>query len=737
MQRAAAAFAARDWAQAEKLCRQVLAESADQFDALSLLGVIRAQGRHLEEAALLLARAVAARPGHATAHHSYGNVLRDLGRLREAVDQYDRALELEPRYAEACNGRGGALHDLGDLAAALASYERALALRPDYAEAHYCRAVTLHDAGHLEEAVASYERAVRLQPRFWQAHYNRGIALYELRRLEEAVRSYDLALQAGAGAEACNNRGNSLFDLGHREEALRSYDRALELNPALADAHNNRGNVLRELKRPEEALASYARALAISPHLDWLPGAALHTRLLLCDWSGIDAAIADVTARMLQGGKATRPFTLLAVCDDPAVQRRAAEISSADSERLVRALPAPARHPARETIRIGYYSADFDNHAMAQLMVGLFERHNRRRFEINAFSCAPHRHDDMTQRLRKAFDRFMAVGSKSDREVAQLSRDLGIDIAVDLKGFTQEARPGIFVHRAAPLQVSYLGYPGTSGARYIDYLIADSTVIPPHTRPHYSEKLILLPHCYFPNSYRHNDQQRLAPGSQPSRAELGLPECGFVFCCFNSVYKILPATFAVWMQILRAVDGSVLWLLTGDPTAARNLRTQAERRGISGSRIILAPPLSLARHMPRHLAADLFLDTFPCGAHTTATDALWAGLPVLTRPGDSLASRVGSSLLRAIGLPELVVSTPEQYEALAVALATEPERMAAIRNRLEAHRLTTPLFDTQLLTRQLEHGYRQIYRRYHSGLGPEDVQVPADPPAEWPTSPTV
>jgi predicted O-linked N-acetylglucosamine transferase (SPINDLY family) len=359
-------------------------------------------------------------------------------------------------------------------------------------------------------------------------------------------------------------------------------------------------------------------------------------------------------------------------------------------------------------------------------MAGLFELHDRRRFEIGAFSFGTHKRDRMTERLAKAFDRFVDVRARSDREVAQLSRDFEIDIAVDLKGFTQDSRPGIFAHRAAPVQVNFLGYPGTMGARYIDYIVADPTVIPRHTRHYYSEKVIYLPNSYYPNSYQINDRKDPPGDGVPSRAQLGLPAAGFIFCCFNSAYKIVPGTFRSWMRLLRTVSGSVLWLLSDSSTAATNLRTEAERLGVSGARLIFAPPLPLAQHLPRHRAADLFLDTLPCGAHTTASDALWAGLPVVTLAGEAFAARVAASLLNAIGLPELVASTQEQYEAVALALATDPQWMATVRSRLNANRLTMPLFDTKLLTSHLENGYAQIYRRYHAGLGPDDVLVPAD-----------
>jgi predicted O-linked N-acetylglucosamine transferase (SPINDLY family) len=728
LQAAASACGAGDWATAERLCCEVLAAGHEHFEALNLLGIIRAQTRQLPEAAALLARAVAARPDNATVHNNYANVLRELGRSREAAAEYDRAVALDPHYAEAFNNRGGALQALAQFDAALASYDQAVALRPDYSEAHYNRGVILQSVGRLEEALQCYARALHSSPRLTEAYYNRAIVLHRLRRLNEALQDYDQALQIHATAAAYNNRGNVLLELGRPREALQSYEQALRLEPGLGDAHNNRGTVLQVLQRPEEALGSFAQALALEPDLPWLFGAWLHTRLQLCDWSQIDAAVNELTTRIMQGRKATQPFIVLAVNDSPAVQRRAAQICAADSALTIGASPPPPQRGSDGVIRIGYYSADFRNHAMAQLMLGVFELHDRQRFELSAFYFGREGPDEMTERLRSRFHGFHDVRGRSDREVAQTSRQLRIDIAVDLMGFTHQSRPGIFAHRAAPLQVSYLGYAGTTGAPYIDYLVADRTVIPQQSRDWYTEKVIYLPNSYFPTSYRFNEPQRSAAQQDASRASLGLPETAFVFCCFNSAYKLTPLTFASWMRILNAVPDSVLWLLSANPTAMGNLRRQAQACGVSGARLIFAAPLPLTDHLTRHRAADLFLDTLPCGAHTTASDALWMGVAVLTLAGDSLAARVAASLLTAIGLPELITSTREQYEALAIALATEPDRLAALRSRLAANRLAMPLFDTRLLTRHLELAYEEIYRRLHAGLGPEDVRVPAELP---------
>lgn len=721
LEAAAGAYATNDWAKAETLCRAVLQAQPDSYEALNLLGIIKAQTRHFEEAADLLERAVATRPGDAAAHSNYGNVLCDLGRWRDALGLYQRALQLDPRYPEAHNNRGRALSALGELGAALASYDRLLGLQPDNADAHYNRGAMLQKLNRTEEALESYAQAVRLRPRFAEAYYNRGIALHRLQRFEEAIRNYDRALEiAPSFSAAASNRGMSLQELGRHDEALASYARALRDNPGLADAYNNQGHALTDLERPQEALQCYQRALQINPGLDWLYGAWFHTKLQLCDWAGLDAAFSRITAELAAGSKVTQPFTVLAFSDQLPLQRRAAEIFAHEGERVERPLPSLPGRKRTDTIHIGYYSADFYSHATTQLMAGLIDRHDRTRFTVSAFAFGRHAPDQVTRRLERSFDRFVEVRTRSDREVAEISRDLAIDIAIDLKGFTQDCRPGIFAHRAAPVQVSYLGYPGTMGARYIDYLIADRTVIPPEARQEYTEKVIYLPH-----SYQINDRERPEVQARFSRAELGLPQAGFVFCCLNSCYKINTTAFSGWMRILLAVPGSVLWLLTQSRAAAGNLRDEAERHGVSRDRLVFAPHLPPTEHLARYRAADLFLDTFPCGAHTTASDALWCGLPLVTRPGASFASRVAASLLKALDLPELIAADQGAYEALAILLATDTLRLGEIKSRLEQNRLTSPLFATALTTKHLEIAYQRIHDRYHAGLPPQDLQIAA------------
>ena len=673
----------------------------------------------VEDALASHERALEIKPNYAEAHYNRGGALLALRRAHEGLESHDRALMVKPDYAEANNNRGVVLHELRRFDDALDSYERALTIKPDYAGAYINRGNALKELERFEDALESYERALQIKPDYAEAHNNRGNALKELKRFNDALDSFERALKVKSDyAEAHFNIGNTLVELKRPDEALESYRRALEIKPVYTEAYNNRGNVLQELHRLDGALESYACALRIKPDFESLYGTWLHTKMRLCEWSDLDTHIDHLAAHIDLGRKITPPFPVLTLVDSLSLQRRAAQ-NWTNGEHSVSQLPTSIEKRARhKRIRIGYFSADFHNHATAFLMAELFERHDRTRFELVALSFGPDVRDEMRMRLSAAFDRFVDVSAKSDKEIARLSRELEIDIAVDLKGFTQDERHGIFSHRAAPIQVNYLGYPGTTAAQCMDYIIADRTLIPQESRQHYSEKVVSLP-----NSYQVNHRRRQISDRNLSRAELRLPPAGFVFCCFNNSYKITPDTFDGWMRILGRVDDSVLWLLEDNETAANNLRREAEIRGVSAARLIFAPRLPLPEHLARHRAADLFIDTLPCNAHTTASDALWAGLPVLTRMGESFAARVAASLLNAIGLSELITTTQEQYEALAIELASNPGRLAEISQKLNRYRLTEPLFDTELYTGHLENAYVQMYERYQADLNPDDIDV--------------
>ena len=411
------------------------------------------------------------------------------------------------------------------------------------------------------------------------------------------------------------------------------------------------------------------------------------------------------------------PFVLVALIDDPLLHKKSSEIYIRSAHPFNPVLGSIRKRLKKEKIRLGYFSVDFKNHPVATLIAELLEIHNRNQFDICAFSLE-RTNDEMRQRLHKAFDYFIDVDTKSDVEIAQMARNLDIDIAIDLTGFTQDSRTGIFAYRAAPIQVNYLGYPGTMGAGYMDYIIADKTLIPVESQVFYSEKVV-----YLPNSYQVNDRKRLISNRLFTRKELGLPENEFVFCCFNNNFKILPSTFNGWMRILKAVEGSVLWLLQDNPWVIENLKKEAQIQGVDGQRLIFANRMSSSEHLARHHQANLFLDTLPYNAHTTTSDALWTGLPVLTLMGKSFASRVAGSLLNAIGLPELITHTQEEYEALAIELAKNPLKLADIKLRLANNRLNAPLFDTTLYAKHLEMAYIKMMAKYQSYLPFDHIYI--------------
>lgn len=717
--RAAAAFGAGDLPGAETQCRAMLRLHADHFETLSLLGVIAARRGEAVEAARLLARAAEVNPSSAVAHNNLGNALRDLGRNDDALHSYGRALEIDPGYASAHLNRGLLLLDTRRAEQALPHLEAFVHRQPADPIGHLRHGMALLELKRLEDALASLDRAVGLSPKDAEAHNARGVALHALRRHAEALVAYDHALGLAPDyAIAHYNRGITLAEIGRLAEAAASYERAAALQPELADVHNNLGNVYRDLKRHRDAIGSYERALALRPDYPFLAGTRQLVRHQVCDWGDSERATSDIEARALRGEAVVPPFALLSMSASATAQRQAA---ATWAERKFPPSPECGllpRRPRSDRIRVGYFSRDFRNHALSYLLAQMFELHDRQRFEWIGVSFGPAGDDAMRRRVTGAFDRFIDADRMSDAAVVQLSRQLGIDIAVDLTGFTDGARAGVFARRAAPVQASYLGYPGTLGVDYVDYILADLVLVPAGSESFYAEKIVRLPHTYMAS-----DRQRGVSERHFTRADAGLPEEGFVFCCFNNSHKVLPRRFELWMRILGRVDGSVLWLLHDNPLAADNLRAQARRLGIAPGRLVFAPRVSVDEHLARHRLAGLFLDTAPYGAHTTANDALWMGVPVLTCPGETFASRVAASLLSAAGLPELAAGTPQQYESLAVELATEPARLAAVQARLAAARDGAPLFDTPQLTRQFEAAYAEMHRRHLEGLPPEHFSV--------------
>lgn len=587
------------------------------------------------------------------------------------------------------------------------------------AEVHIQRGIALEEQGRWDDALQSYQQAVQCDPRNAHGHFNLGALLVRCKQYEEALAALDkvLALEPG-NAEALAHRGAAYLGLQREEEAFASFNQALRIKPTLAEARYQVGVLLKKYKRLPEAIQQLKAAWQVNPEIPGLLNEMMETMMAMCDWSSLDAGMALIEQAMAQGKYSINPLNLAALRDAPAFQLQFVRVAlGPDTAARTSLGPLPARKPGGK-IRVGYYSADFRNHATTILMAELFELHDREHFEWFAFDFGPLVDDPMRRRVCAAFDHFIDVRGYSDEEVARMSREMGIDIAVDLKGFTQHHRFGIFAHRCAPVQVSWLGYPGTTGADYMDYVIADKVVLPPAAQPYYSEKVVYLPH-----SYQVNDRQRRIAERVFTRAEAGLPSDAVVFCCFNNNYKIQPVTFDGWMRILQAVPGSVLWLLEDNSFVALNLRREAQARGVAPERLVFAPRMELGEHLARHRLADLFLDTLPCNAHTTASDALWAGLPLLTCAGASFASRVAASLLHAVGLPELVTESQAEYEARAIALAQNPAQLKALRERLQAMLPNAPLFDAQRFARDIEAAFKVMYERHLQGFPLAVIEV--------------
>jgi protein O-GlcNAc transferase len=739
------------FAEAETYLRRALREQPKSEATLYNYGIVLKALHRPVEALQRFTEALALTAGSAEAWNSRGTVFNDMKRHGEAIKDFDKAVELQPRYAEAFCNKGNALAMLSRRDDALAAFERAAELRPDLAAARLGRGGILTELQRYEDALADYDRALAIKPSA-EAWLGRGTVFAKLKRYDEALGAYDRALQLnpnlaetwlGRGnvltdlarrvdaftaydkalalkpdlAEAWLGRGNLFADLNQHDEAFAAYDRALALKPDLAEAWSSRGNTFTKLQRYDDAFAAYDRAFQLNPELPYVAGLRLNAKLYMSDWNNLQAEITQVLSMTRAGKPASVPFPLLAMPSTLADQLQCAK-------RFVRDQPAYPQIWRGEThshdrIRVAYLSASFHESAMTYLLAGMFERHDRSRFEVSAISFGPERNSPMRRRLKDAFEHFVDVHRSSDQEIAELLRRSEIDIAVDLMGFTANNRLNVFARRPVPIQVSYMGYPGTMGAPYIDYLVADRTVVPDAARAFYSEQIVWLPNSYFIT-----DGGQPIAEPPPTRTQCGLPEAGFVFCCFNSNYKILPETFDIWMRLLAVVEGSVLWLIETNPTATANLRREAEKRGVAPQRLIFAGKADLPDHLARHRLADLCIDTLPYNAHTTASDALWAGLPVLTCLGTTLAGRVAASLLEAVGLPELIASSLDGYESLALKLARDRDFLTSIKDKLSRNRTVCPLFDTARSTRAMEAAYLTMWQAHQSGQPPQSFAVP-------------
>jgi predicted O-linked N-acetylglucosamine transferase (SPINDLY family) len=609
-----------------------------------------------------------------------------LKRYEEALVCYEKAISLEPKYVEAYSNKGNVLQALGNYDEALASYESAILIDKTYAPAFYGAAMIFELRKKYDYALGCCDEAIKINPQ------------YEVAQLL---------------------RGHIFFQVKDYQNALAAYDQALLTNPRLANAWLTKADIYTEMKQFNEGVEALGKALEIDPKIDFLLGNLVQNSILMCDWAIYDEQLAKLIRGVENAQKVAIPYNFISLLDDRKLIKRAIEIYAKSMQGKIKRVEQK-KLVKKKKIRLGYFSSDFHNHPTAYLIAELFECHDKEKFELIGFVFGNNAPDDMRQRLQKSFDQFLDFDDKTDEEIARLAREMHIDIAIDLKGFTKEARPKIFMYGAAPIQISYLAFPGTMGLPCFDYVIADPILVPEQYQDGMIEKII-----YMPDSYQVNDRGREISLLVKSRKELGLPESGFVFCCFNNNYKITPAVLDGWVKILKSVDSSVLWLYEDNPYAAVNLKKEAQARGLDVKRLIFSGRVDSADHLARYKNADLFLDTNPCNAHTTASDALWAGLPVLTIAGESFGARVAASLNNAIGLSDLTVKTQEEYEVLAIKLGNNPNLLQEIKARLESNIFNSPLFDTPLFTKNLEAAYLEASERYQKDLPLNHINVAA------------
>ena len=698
-------------------------------------------------------KAIQIDPNYSEAYSNLGITLQALGELEKALESFEKAFSLKPEKIETANAISSILSEINDPNISINYYKKIIESSPLLYIVHFNLGIAYQELNFTDEAINSYKKALHLHPRFADAYLNLGliledtensadaltnlkkaieiepnnsvilnnlgITLKSLERVDEAIKYFEKAIEfAPDDSSIYFNLGITLRELNRTDDAIKNFDKAILLDPNNGELYFHLGETYKSIKYHRKALFALDKAYSINPGIEFLLGSIVNTKMDLCIWDDFNENLNILSSKISNNEEAVTPFTLLALIDDPKIQFQASQIYANLHYPHNEALSPVRPYSSHSKIRLGYFSADFYNHPTMHLMAELFELHDRNKFEIFAFSFGPDRQDKWRKRVAVSFDKFIDVSLKSDLEISKLSRKMEIDIAINLGGYTQSARTGVFANFAAPIQVNFLGFPGTMGATYIDYIVADHSLITPENENHFSEKIVYMPH-----SYQSNLSVREISNKILSRQELGLPENGFIFCCFNNIHKITPQTFKSWMQILKSVDGSVLWLYGNNDDATSNISKTASKFGVDKNRIIFAKNLPVEEHLNRIAKAQLFLDTIPYNAHTTASDALRVGLPVLTLIGNSFASRVAASLLNAVNMPELITTSREQYESLAIELALHPEKLDIIKSKLINNLPRTALFNCQTFTDDLELAFDKMHQRSQSELKPDHIVV--------------
>jgi predicted O-linked N-acetylglucosamine transferase (SPINDLY family) len=717
----------------------------------SLGNIFHAQGQ-LNEAIENYLHVIKLNPNFAIAHHALGVALQTQGKIEEAIASYRQAIAIQADLFDAYLNLGYLFIAQNNAVEAIDCYQHLLALKPDYAEG-YCQLANLFYAqNEFKQAEENYQKAVYIKPDYFEALNNLGMTFQaqgnfsaafesyqgalainpnsfgtyaalgslfqDQNKLDQAIENYQKSLKLNADCVIYNNLGQVYSAQGNLEAAEKCFRNALSLKSDVAGTYFNLGNSLYFQRKLEGAIENYQKTLMLQPNHHEARDMLFYSQLNCCDWSSYTDSREKIIEAVKAGQYGYAPFSFLAVSDNALVQQLCATTYTAKKYPLAKELLADGQKYSHKKIRIAYVSGDFRPHPISHLMAGLFELHDKERFETIAIALKPEDKSSIGQRVKHAFSQFINVVDKSDYEIAVLMRELEIDIAVDLMGFTSN-RIGIFAYRPAPVQISYLGSPATMGVSYIDYIFADAFAIPSEYQQYYTEKVAYLPECF-----QVNDDKRVISPKKITRVEMGLPEAGVVFCSFNNAYKITPIFFDMWMRLLKAVPNSVLWLLSDNPLVQANLRGEAMKRGVASERLIFAKGMENTEHLARFQLADLFLDTLPVNAGATASDALWVGVPIVTCAGEALASRMAGSLLYGIGLPELVTYSLEEYEALALKLATTPTLLTEIREKLAHNRTSYPLFNTDRFRWHIEAAYTTMWQHYQQGKSPASFRVP-------------
>ncbi|MDB3885705.1 tetratricopeptide repeat protein [Candidatus Pelagibacter sp.] len=706
--------------EAESFYRDILKTEPVHPDANHNLGVIMVSSYNFLLALPLFKTAIKSNPNIQQYWISYANALTNLKQFEDAEASYKKIIELNPNNFEAYNNLGSVLLKLTKVKESEEIIKKAISLNPDYAEAYSNLGATQEALNRLKDSEESFKKAIKLKPNFATAYFNLGSIFLKLNKLKDSEENLKKAINLKPDFILAHyNLGVVLLNLGRLEEAELSCQKLIALKPDYAEVYKNLGEVQKLLGKSSDSLVSYNHAYTLEPNIDFLLGNLLHLKMSLCIWDDFEKTINKLKKKIKDNKKISMPFPILSLIDDPDIQKKTAKIYTNHKFPKSDILPKISCYQGHKKIKVGYFSADFRNHAIGYLTAELYELHDKSKFEIHAFSLGESKKDEFNNRIRLGVEHFHDVQKMSDESIALLARSLEIDIAIDLAGFTGGNRQGIFAMTLAPIQACYLGYAGTMGSDYMDYLIADHTLIPKDKQQYYSEKIVYLPNSYMVNASKVEISKKLF-----SRKDFGLPNNQFVFCCFNNHYKINPEIYSRWMKILSLTNESVLWLSDANNENINNLKKEAKKYNINPNRLIFAPRLSLREdHMRRIQLADLFIDTLPYNAHSTASDALSVGLPVLTCIGKSFASRVSASLLNGVNLPELITKTKDQYVATAIELATHPEKFKIIKNKLSNNLTEGTLFDTSLFTKNLEKAYFVMHERSQKGLSVEAIEV--------------